>query len=113
MLHKLNMRLASSEWLIFRLVAVSAISIVALTAISMVATPHWGDSSLSIDLTSDEISATGGHQRFALERFALLVSIDSLRSLPATQDSPPDYRFLRSPSFWRNPNCFCIVSINR
>ena len=41
----------------------------------MVATPHWGDSSLSIDLTSDEISVTGGHQRFALERFALLVSV--------------------------------------
>ena len=53
----------------------SASSIDALTAISMVATPHWGDCSLSIDLTSDDISATGGHQRFALERFALLVSV--------------------------------------
>ena len=32
-----------------------------------------------------------------LERFALLVSVDSLRSLPASQDSPLGYRFLRSP----------------
>ena len=64
----------------------------------MVATPHWGDSSLSIDLTSDEISATGGHQRFALERYALLVSIDSFRSLSASQNSPQGYRFLRSPA---------------
>ena len=77
--------------------ALSASSIYALTAISMVATPHWGDSSLSIDLTSDEISATGGHQRFALERFTLLVSDDSFRSLPAMQNSPLGYRFLRSP----------------
>ena len=37
-----------------------------LSAISMVATPRWGDCSLSIDLTSDEISATGGRQRFVL-----------------------------------------------
>ena len=86
------MRLASSEWLIFRLVAVSAISIVALTAISMVATPHWGDSSLSIDLTSDEISATGGHQRFALERFALLVSV---RKRTRTADGIPVPRTAR------------------
>ena len=34
-------------------------------ASSMVVTPHWGDYSLSDDLTSDEISATGGPQRFA------------------------------------------------
>ena len=36
-----------------------------------------------------------------LERFALLVSVDSLRSLPASQDSPLGYRFLRSPLPYR------------
>ncbi len=36
------------------------------SATSIVATPHWGDCSFSVDLTSDEISATGGRQRFAL-----------------------------------------------
>ena len=58
----------------------------------MVATPHWGDSSLSIDLTSDEISATGGHQRFALERFALLVSV---RKRTRTADGIPVPRTAR------------------
>ena len=76
----------------------SATSIDALTAISMVVTPHCGAHSLSIDLTSDEISATGGRQRFALERFTLLVSVDSFRSLSASQNSPLGYRFLRSPA---------------
>ena len=33
----------------------------------------------------------------SLGAVALLVSVDSLRSLPASQDSPPGYRFLRSP----------------
>ena len=74
-----------------------ATSIDALTAISMVATPHWGDSSLSIDLTSDEISATGGHLRFALERFALLVSVDSFRSFLPLANATLWHRFLRSP----------------
>ena len=31
----------------------------------MVVTPHRGDHSLSVDLTSDEISVTYGRQRFA------------------------------------------------
>ena len=69
-----------------------ATSIGAFTAISMVATPHWGDCSLSIDLTSDEISATGGHQRFALERFALLVSV---RKRTRTADGIPVPRAAR------------------
>ena len=76
-----------------------ATSIDALTAISMVATPHWGDSSLSIDLTSDEISATGGHQRFALERFALLVSV---RKRTRTAGGIPASRTARD----RTPPCF-------
>ena len=32
-----------------------------------------------------------------LERFALLVSVDSFRALSASQNSPQGYRFLRSP----------------
>ena len=36
-----------------------------LSAFSMVATVHWTACSLSNDLTSDEISATGSRQRFA------------------------------------------------
>ena len=69
-----------------------ATSIGALTTISMVATPHWGACSLSIDLTSDEISATGGHQRFALERIALLVSV---RKRTRTADGIPVPRTAR------------------
>ena len=38
-------------------------------------------------------SQTPSRGRFGL----LLVSVDSLRSLPASQDSPLGYRFLRSP----------------
>ncbi len=38
------------------------------SATSMVATPHWGARSLSVDLTSDETPATGGRQRFARSR---------------------------------------------
>ncbi len=34
----------------------------------MVATPHWGACFLSIDLTSDEIFATGDRQRFVLRQ---------------------------------------------
>ena len=37
------------------------------SAASIVATPHSGDRSVSADLPADEIPATGGHQRFALE----------------------------------------------
>ena len=40
-----------------------------------------------------------------LERFALLVSVDSFRSLPATQDSPLGYRFLRSQPCENNCRC--------
>ena len=36
-----------------------------ISAISMVATPHCGDCSLSIDLSSDDTSATGIRQSFA------------------------------------------------
>ena len=79
----------------------SATSIDALTAISMVATPHWGACSLSIDLTSDEISATGGHQRFALERFALLVSV---RKRTRTAGGIPASRTARD----RTPGCFLL-----
>ena len=86
------------------------------SASSIVATPHCGACSFSDDLTSDGISATGCPQRFAhwgTSRFVLrnlsrrsrhhwrfntlLASIDSLRALPASQDSPLGYRFLRSP----------------
>ena len=35
-------------------------------ATSMVVTPHRGAHSLSVDLRTDEISATGGHRFFAL-----------------------------------------------
>ena len=35
-------------------------------ATSMVVTLHWRDHFLSVDLTSFEISATGGRKRFAL-----------------------------------------------
>jgi len=35
------------------------------SATSMVAAPHWGDGSLSVDLTADEISRTAGRRRFA------------------------------------------------
>ena len=38
-----------------------------ISAISMVATPHCGDCSLSDDLSSDEASATGSRQSFALK----------------------------------------------
>ena len=31
-----------------------------LSATSMVAAPHWGDCSLSVEKAADEISATGG-----------------------------------------------------
>ena len=36
-----------------------------VSATSIVATPHRGDRSFSVDLTNDEISATGGHRLFA------------------------------------------------
>ena len=42
------------------------------SATSMVVTPHCGDHSLSVDLTSDEISATGGRQRFARSHLVLV-----------------------------------------
>ena len=41
------------------------------SASSIVVTPHRGDYSFSLDLTADEISATGGRQRFALKAFRL------------------------------------------
>ena len=36
------------------------------SATSIVATPHRGDRSFSVDLTNDETSATGGRRLFAL-----------------------------------------------
>ncbi len=85
----------------------SATSIVALTALSMVVTPHCGAHSLSIDLTSDEISATGGRQRFALERFALLVSVwiraRTAGVIPASRTAHE-----RTPGrfcLWQMPHC--------
>ena len=74
------------------------------SAISMVVTLHWRAHSLSIDLTSDEISATGGHQRFALERFALLVSI---RKRTRTADGIPVPRTARV----RTPGRFLLYRI--
>jgi len=45
------------------------------SAISMVATPHCGACSLSIDLRPDEISATGGHRLFVPnQRFGQLLN---------------------------------------
>ena len=41
----------------------------------MVATPHSGACSLSIDLRSDEISATGGHRLFAQSFFETLTAV--------------------------------------
>ena len=41
----------------------------------MVATPHSGACSLSIDLRSDEISATGGHRLFAQSFFKTLTAV--------------------------------------
>ena len=71
----------------------------------MVVTLHWRAHSLSIDLTSDEISATGGRQRFALERFALLVSVRirarTAGGIPASRTAhdrtPPHFGFADSP----------------
>ena len=42
------------------------------SATSMVATPHRGACSLSVDLTSDEISVTGSRQRFAPKAFGFI-----------------------------------------
>ena len=44
------------------------------SAASIVATPHRGDCSVSADLTADEIPATGGRHRFALENDTEFVS---------------------------------------
>ena len=53
-------------------------------------TAHWADATLA----PRNLSRRSRHCcRFNL----LLASIDSLRALPASQDSPLDYRFLRSP----------------
>ncbi len=42
----------------------------------MVVTLHWRAHSLSVDLTSDKTSATGGCQRFALFRATAVLSSD-------------------------------------
>ena len=71
----------------------SATSIDALTAISMVATPHWGACSLSVDLTSFEISATGGRKRFAHAYEAFLPASAIVRwKLPSGGDSSTPLR---------------------
>ena len=69
----------------------------------MVVTPHCGAHSLSVDLTSDEISATGGRQRFALERFALLVSA---RIRARTAGGIPASRTAHD----RTPGRFCLTA---
>ena len=53
----------------------------------MVMTPHCGDHSLSVDLTSDEISATGGRQRFALSNANILGTVDIRGETPPTRNN--------------------------
>ena len=48
-----------------------------LPATSMVMAPHWGDHSLSVDLSPVEISATGGRQGFAPLPLDTLMGFDS------------------------------------
>ena len=94
----------------------------------MVATPHCGDCFLSNDLTSFDTSATGSRKRFApsesqsshcsLGAVALLVSVDSLRSLLPTANDPLGHRLplrnlsRRSGYRWRfNPLLASIDSL--
>ena len=44
-----------------------------LSATSMVAAPHWGDCSLSVEKAADEISATGGRRRLSPSTAAVIV----------------------------------------